>query len=219
MYKQNINILHVLFIIIISLNASTAFASVVNLSWDAPTINADGTPLTDLAGYNVYYGTFSGNYSQNIDVGNVLNYMVSNLESGIAYYFVVTAYDTSANESDYSNEVSGLAISIFECNLIPNTVVIPRGGTLVFQANVTNYMDKSATVLLSSQVTYPDGTKTNAVIGPLNNFFEPYQAKAWQVSHTIPLTVPLGIYTYYGYVDNYGGGSYDVCQFNFEVIP
>jgi len=219
MYKPNINILHVLFAIMISLNASTAFASVVTLSWDAPTTNADGTTLTDLAGYNVYYGTSSGNYSQNIDVGNVLNYMASNLENGVVYYFAVTAYDTSGNESDYSNEVSGLAISIFECNLIPNTGVIPRGGTLVFQANVMNYTDESATVVLASQVTYPDGTESSFLIGPLDKFFEPYQSKSWQVSHTIPLAAPLGIYTYHGYVDNYGEGNYDECQFNFEVIP
>jgi hypothetical protein len=31
------------------------------LTWDAPTTNADGTPLTDLAGYRIYYGTTSGN--------------------------------------------------------------------------------------------------------------------------------------------------------------
>ena len=34
-----------------------AFSAEVTLSWDPPTTNADGTPLTDLAGYKVYYGT------------------------------------------------------------------------------------------------------------------------------------------------------------------
>ena len=218
MYKPNINILYVLLAIIISLNASAAFASVVTLAWDTPTTNADGTPLTDLAGYKVYHGTSSGNYSQYIDVGNVLNYMVSNLKNGVVYYFAVTAYDTSGNESDYSNEVIGVAISIFECDLIPDFSVIQSGGTLVFQATVTNYTDEFTTVVLASQVTYPDGNEI-FLIDPLNNFFEPYQSKSWQLSHTISLTVPLGFYTYHGYVGNYGEGIYDECQFNFEVIP
>lgn len=75
------------------------------LTWDAPTTNADGTPLTDLAGYKVYYGISSGNYTVSIDVGNVTTYKIDDLSPG-TYYFAVTAYDTSGNESDYSNEVS-----------------------------------------------------------------------------------------------------------------
>jgi hypothetical protein len=61
--------------------------------------------LTDLGGYKVYYGTSSGNYTVLKNVGNVTTYKVGNLSSGL-YYFAVTAYDTSGNESDYSNEVS-----------------------------------------------------------------------------------------------------------------
>ncbi len=84
---------------------SHAFAYDVTLSWDPPTTNADGTPLTDLAGYKVYYGNASGNYTSNLDVGNVTTYTVTGLQPG-TYYFAVTAYDTSGNESDFSNEVS-----------------------------------------------------------------------------------------------------------------
>lgn len=87
-------------------HASTAFAYSATVFWDAPTENADGTSLTDLEGYRVYYGTSSFNYSQNIDVGNVTTYMITDLVSEVTYYFAVTAYDTSGNESDFSNEVS-----------------------------------------------------------------------------------------------------------------
>jgi hypothetical protein len=75
------------------------------LTWDAPTTNADGTPLTDLAGYNLYYGTSSGNYTVTIDVGNVTTYGIDGFPPG-TYYFVLTAYDISGNESDYSTEIS-----------------------------------------------------------------------------------------------------------------
>lgn len=75
------------------------------LSWDAPTTNKDGTPLEDLAGYNVYYGIESNKYKVSYDVKNVTTYTVDNLTDWRTYCFVVTAYDTSGNESEYSNEI------------------------------------------------------------------------------------------------------------------
>jgi hypothetical protein len=76
------------------------------LSWEAPTTYENGTPLTDLAGYKIYYGTTTGNYTQNIDVGNVTTYTFSNLINGSTYFFVATAYNTARIESNYTNEVS-----------------------------------------------------------------------------------------------------------------
>ena len=221
MFKPNINFLHVLFIIIISLNASAAFASVVTLSWDAPTKNADGTPLTDLAGYKIYYGTSSHAYSTAIDVGNVAKHMVSNLENGVVYYFAVTAHDTSGNESNFSNEASGIGISVFECDLIPDTIVIPRGGTLGFQATITNYTNRSGTVLFATKVTLPNGNKyppSGYLIGPIEVTLNSYGSKSKYVSQIIPVTAPLGTYTYHGYVGNYGVGLYDECQFKFKLV-
>lgn len=80
------------------------------LSWEAPTTNADGTALTDLAGYKVYYGKASGAYTEIKDVGptdtpGTPEYTVADLESGSHYYFAITAYDTSGNESNFSEEV------------------------------------------------------------------------------------------------------------------
>ena len=83
-----------------------ALAGSVTLSWDPPTTNSDGTPLTDLSGYVVYYGTDSGSYTKNIDIGNVVTYSVSGLTDNLIYHFAVTAYDFSGNESGYSNEVA-----------------------------------------------------------------------------------------------------------------
>ncbi|RJQ14299.1 MAG: hypothetical protein C4560_12655, partial [Nitrospiraceae bacterium] len=78
--------------------------SAVALAWDPPTTNSDGSPLTDLAGYKVYIGAGPGEYFQDIDVGDITSYTVSGL--AVPYYFAVTAYDTSGNESGYSDEVS-----------------------------------------------------------------------------------------------------------------
>ncbi len=82
------------------------FAGDATLSWEPPTTNSDGTPLTDLAGFIIYYGTATGVYSNSTNVGNVTTYQVGNLTEGFTYYFAITAYDTSRNESEYSNEVN-----------------------------------------------------------------------------------------------------------------
>jgi hypothetical protein len=77
----------------------------VNLAWESPTTNDDGTLLTDLAGYKIYHGTSPGDYTTVIDVGMITQYTVKGLEPGFNY-FVVTAYNITRNESAYSNEVN-----------------------------------------------------------------------------------------------------------------
>ena len=86
--------------------AVTAFAGTITLAWDAPTTNIDGTPLTDLAGYKIYYGPTSGSYTNTLDVGNVTTSVVNNLTDGLTYYFTVSAYNSAGVESSFSNEVS-----------------------------------------------------------------------------------------------------------------
>ena len=95
-----------IFFIVFSGMISTAHAGQATLTWNPPTTNTDGTPLTDLAAYKVYYGTASGSYTTTVDVGNVTSYTVTGLNNNATYYFATTAYDTSGNESGYSNEVS-----------------------------------------------------------------------------------------------------------------
>jgi hypothetical protein len=77
------------------------------LAWVQPSTNADGSPLTSLAGYKVYYGTSPGVYTS-IVVGDITSYRIDGLVVGKTYYFTVTAYDASGNESDYSTVVSKL---------------------------------------------------------------------------------------------------------------
>lgn len=88
-------------------------------TWNPPTTNTDGTQLVDLAGYKLYWRTASGSYSQsqsmNISVcsacpdpvGTEVEIgCIGGLTPGTTYYIVATAYNTSGNESDYSNEVT-----------------------------------------------------------------------------------------------------------------
>jgi uncharacterized protein YjbI with pentapeptide repeats len=96
--------------IITFLSSSASLAGEVTLSWTPPAMNEDGTHLTDLAGYRLYYGATSGSYSDTVDVGSVITYQLKGLDDKLTYYFTVTAYDTSGNESKYSNEVQHLIV-------------------------------------------------------------------------------------------------------------
>ena len=81
----------------------------VTLSWTAPTQNLDGSPLTDLSGYNIYYGTREGAYTEQINVDNpgIVTYVVDNLYPN-TYYFVATSYNSAGIESPYS----GVAVRV-----------------------------------------------------------------------------------------------------------
>ena len=77
------------------------------LSWMPPQQNTDGTPLVNLAGYHVYYGTNASSLSQSVKITNpsISTYVVSDLSSG-TWYFSVKAYNTKNVESDFSAKVS-----------------------------------------------------------------------------------------------------------------
>jgi hypothetical protein len=72
-----------------------------------PTENSDGTVLTDLAGYTVYYGTSPTNLTQTVKVTNpgLTAYTISNLTAG-TWYFAVTAYSAAGAESVPTKTVS-----------------------------------------------------------------------------------------------------------------
>jgi hypothetical protein len=74
------------------------------LNWTAVTQNTNGTPLTNLSGYRVHYGTAANNMSTVITIANptVNSYIATNLSSG-TWYFGVTAYASDGSESALSN--------------------------------------------------------------------------------------------------------------------
>jgi hypothetical protein len=86
---------------------ATASSGSATVSWLPPTTHNDGTALGDLAGYKIRYGVSQGSYDSVISVDNpgLSTYVIDNLTTG-TYYFVVTAYDSAGNESDFSNVAS-----------------------------------------------------------------------------------------------------------------
>ncbi len=91
--------------------SGTALASVTvqvldsTLRWVKPTQNVDGSPLTDLAGYLIYWGSASRRYDSSVRIDDP---NATEWEADIApgtYHFAMTAIDVDGHESDYSNEV------------------------------------------------------------------------------------------------------------------
>lgn len=98
-------------IVLISIGILIAlpFKNKTTLSWDVPTTNEDGSPITDLGGYKIYFSQVSGAYTDtdSRDVGNVTSINIQNTIGNLKgqWCFVATAYDVAGNESDFSNEV------------------------------------------------------------------------------------------------------------------
>jgi fibronectin type 3 domain-containing protein len=66
-------------------------------------------PNEGIMGYDVYYGTQSGVYTDTLNYGAVSNILVEGLDGGQTYYFRVASVDSYGNESFYSNEAASEA--------------------------------------------------------------------------------------------------------------
>jgi hypothetical protein len=87
--------------------APTSSIGQATLYWAAPDQNTDGSALTNLAGYRIYYGTSTDALDQVIDIPSVgmTTYVVDNLTTG-TYYFSIRAYNAVGAESALSNIVT-----------------------------------------------------------------------------------------------------------------
>lgn len=88
----------VLAVLLTILFAEPSGAATVTVAWDP-------NPEPTVAGYRLYYGTSSRYYTNSVDVSNSTRCTISALVEGVTYYMAVTAYDTSGNQSGYSNEI------------------------------------------------------------------------------------------------------------------
>jgi hypothetical protein len=90
-----------------SINVVATAVGTATLNWAPPTLNIDGSPLANLAGYKIYWGMSPGNYTNSITLNNpgLTSYMVEQLTPA-TWYFTATAVDGSGSESQYSNIAS-----------------------------------------------------------------------------------------------------------------
>ena len=73
--------------------------------WVPPSENVDGTPLTDLAGSVIYWGTSSRSYTNSHTLNDPTATCFNIRSAPGDYYVAMTAFDREGNESAYSNEV------------------------------------------------------------------------------------------------------------------
>ena len=85
-------------------SASTASALI---EWVPPTENTNGTPLTDLAGVRIYYGTSAASLSHMVQISSKTEttYRIGNLSAG-TWYFGGVSYTTTGAQSAMSRVVS-----------------------------------------------------------------------------------------------------------------
>lgn len=124
-------------------------AGSLDASWIAPTTNTDGSPLTDLASYRVYYGTAtapcpgSGFFqvaspTSSPAPNTVVTYKLTGLTTGALYYVSVSAVDTAGNQSACSLAANAAAQV--------NFAVTPTGSTSFGNVNLGSSADRTFTV-------------------------------------------------------------------------
>jgi hypothetical protein len=129
------------------------------------------SPSTNLAGYVLYYGVDSGQYTSSLDAGTGTMMTVSGLSPGQTYYFAVAAYDYSGVLSPCSNEATNtaplltpaqparppMAVAMtagLSSNDVPESPV-KAGGNVSGQTAVNNDMDLTAAPSLSTPAVAP----------------------------------------------------------------
>src|SRR5467141_4062199 len=133
----------------ILLVAGLGEAGVLDASWTAPTTNTDGSPLTDLASYRLYYGPATApcpgptffpvtSPTSSPAPGTTVSYRLSGLTTGAQYYVSVTAVDTAGNESGCSLAANAVAQNTFS--------VTPTGSTSFGNVNLGSSADRTFTV-------------------------------------------------------------------------
>jgi len=88
---------------IVTVTSSTSNGT-ATVSWEAPTINTDGTTVTNLSGYTIYYGTSQSDLTQSVVVSGAatLSYEITGLAAG-TWYFAVAADGADGTESAMSS--------------------------------------------------------------------------------------------------------------------
>jgi Big-like domain-containing protein/glucodextranase-like protein len=124
-------------------------AGILDATWTVPTTNTDGSPLTDLATFQIYYGTSSSPCpgSSSVQVASptsspgpnqTISARLTGLTIGTLYNVAVSAVDASGNQSSCSSIASAVARADF--------AVSPTGTVNFGSVNLGSFAEKTFTV-------------------------------------------------------------------------
>lgn len=79
----------------------------VTVQWLPPTVNEDGSPLMDLAGFKILHGTRSNLYTRVIDIPNpaATSFKIEGLSDGV-HFFTIAAYNRTATDGIESQQLA-----------------------------------------------------------------------------------------------------------------
>lgn len=90
----------------ITVNSAPVTTGSATLTWTRPTLNSDGSTLTDLYSYKIYYGTSSTALNSSVVVsGDLTSHTIGNLATG-TWYFAISSINTAGVEGIRSNPAS-----------------------------------------------------------------------------------------------------------------
>ena len=173
----------------INLEAGTGYESVF-LTWSP-------NQEDDISGYKIYFDSdesgppYEGiatvyGLPSPITLGVDTCYTVTGLYNDTTYYFAITAYDVSGNESGYSNEVISMPVLIDDNNPILNTTLL---------INYPNPFD------IKTTIKFTLGVRSNVRI-------DIYNIKGQLVKTLIDESKPVGYYSIDWNAKNMGSGIY-----------
>jgi hypothetical protein len=116
------------------------------------TISWTPTSSSNISGYDIYYGTSSGNYSGAVAVANpnATTVTIRGLANGETYYFSATSFDSAGDQSGYSPEISGVVGSTGSTALMLTSMSTSSGqfGFTVNGAANSQYIVQASTDLV-----------------------------------------------------------------------
>ena len=137
----------ILFTYLLGLPSAT-YSAGLELQWNPPTANTDGSPLVNLSHYRLYYGFASYKYTFHITTNQPIAY-VNDLIAGSNYYFAVMAVDSNNVESDFSEEFIWNQTPALEILTSANAITVPEGSTSSFQVKLNAAPVNPTTVTVS----------------------------------------------------------------------
>ncbi len=103
--------------------------------------------------------------------------------------------------------------------LVPDSTSVPQGGILGYNVTVTNNTSTTQTFKYWTYIFRPNGSRYPAageLFGPVNVTLNPGQSRSTHLTQIIPMSAPLGTYTYFGNVGPYPT-VWDNDAFSFTV--